>query len=54
MQHSRERERREIHTKFWLENLKGGVNLEDLGIGGKTILEWILWKEGGKMRTGCI
>jgi hypothetical protein len=30
-----------IHTKFWLENLKGRDNSEDLGIHGK-MLEWIL------------
>jgi hypothetical protein len=28
-------------VEFWLENLKGRTNLEDLGITGR-ILEWIL------------
>jgi hypothetical protein len=28
--------------------------LEDIGVDGKIILEWILWKEGGKIWTGCI
>jgi hypothetical protein len=31
-----------MHTKFWSENLKGRDYLEDLGIDGKIILEWIL------------
>jgi hypothetical protein len=29
---------------FWLENPKGRGNFEDLGVDGKTILEWILGK----------
>jgi hypothetical protein len=24
-----------MHTKFWSENLKGGDNMEDLGVNGK-------------------
>jgi len=27
-------EMREMHTKFWLENLKGRDNSEDLGVDG--------------------
>jgi hypothetical protein len=30
-----------MHTIFWLENLKGKRPLEDLGIDGKIILEWM-------------
>jgi hypothetical protein len=30
--------------KFWLENLKGRGLSEDLGIGGRVVLEWILGK----------
>jgi hypothetical protein len=33
-----------MHTNFWFENLKGKDLSEDLGIDGKIILEWILWK----------
>jgi hypothetical protein len=32
-----------------LENLKGRDHLEDLGIDGKTILEWILRKYGRRV-----
>jgi len=30
--------RDEMHTIFWLENLKGRDHLEDLGIDGKVML----------------
>jgi hypothetical protein len=33
-----------MRTKFWLENLKGRDHLEDKGVDGKIILEWILGK----------
>jgi len=33
-----------MFTKFLLENLKGRDHLEDLGVNGKIILEWILGK----------
>jgi hypothetical protein len=36
--------RGKMHTLFWLENLKGRDTLEDLGVSGMTILEWILGK----------
>jgi hypothetical protein len=36
-------------TKFWLENLEGRDHSEDLGVGGKIILEWILGKLDGKV-----
>jgi hypothetical protein len=29
---------------FWLENLKGSDHLEDLGLHGKIMLEWIYGK----------
>jgi hypothetical protein len=34
-------------TKFWLENLKGKDCLEDPGVDGRIILEWILEREIG-------
>jgi len=39
-----------MHIKCWSEELKG----RDIGIGGRTILEWILGKYGGKLWTGFI
>jgi hypothetical protein len=38
-----------MHTKFLSENLKGRDHVEDLGIHGNIILEWVLGKEG----EGC-
>jgi len=34
-----------MHTKFWLENLKGRNHPEELGIDGKIILDYILGSE---------
>jgi len=34
---------------FWLENLKGKEYLEDIGVDGNIILEWILGKRGEDM-----
>jgi hypothetical protein len=31
-----------MRTILWLENLKGRDDLEDPGIDGKIILEWVL------------
>jgi hypothetical protein len=42
-------ERRDVHTKFWLEEMKGRDILEDLCADKRTILNWILKKMGG----GC-
>jgi hypothetical protein len=33
-----------MHTVFWLEDLKGRVYLEDIGIDGQITLECILGK----------
>jgi hypothetical protein len=38
--------RREVHTKFWLENLKGRDTFADLGKDERVILKWILKKQG--------
>jgi len=35
---------REMHTKFWSENLKGRNDPEDLVLDERIILEWILGK----------
>jgi hypothetical protein len=44
--------RDEMHTKFWLENLKGRDHSEDLDVDRKR--EWILGKWCGKLWNGCI
>jgi hypothetical protein len=36
--------RGEMHTKLWVENVKGRDNSEDLGIDETVILEWISGK----------
>jgi len=40
--------RREAYTGFWWGNLRGRDHLEDLGLDGKIILEWIFrnWDMG--------
>jgi len=43
-----------MHTKFWLENLKGRDHSEDVGVDGSIILEWFSEKLGGKAWTECI
>jgi hypothetical protein len=40
--------------KNWSEDLKGTDHSEDLGVDGKIILEWILWKYRGKFWTEFI
>jgi hypothetical protein len=39
---------------FWLRKLKGRGHLEDLGVDGKIILEWILGQYGGRVWTGLV
>jgi hypothetical protein len=46
--------RNAYHTIFCLESLKQRDHLEDLGVYERIISEWILGKQGGKVRTGCI
>jgi hypothetical protein len=44
-----------MRRKFWSENLKERDHSKNPGsIDGKIILEWILWKWGGKVWTVCI
>jgi hypothetical protein len=33
-----------MSKKFWLENVKGRGDSEDLGVDGRITLEWILGK----------
>jgi hypothetical protein len=40
-----------MRTEFRSENLKGRDHSENLGVGGRIILKWILGKSGGKMLT---
>jgi hypothetical protein len=39
---------------FGQENMKGRDHSDDLGIGGRIILEWILQKQSGNLWTGLI
>jgi hypothetical protein len=41
-----------MHTNVLLKDFKGTDYLENLGIDGKIILEWILEKYDGKLWTG--
>jgi len=38
-----------MHKMFWFENLNGRDHVEDLGVDGSIILEWILGKYGWKV-----
>jgi hypothetical protein len=48
------RMRGEMHTKFWLENLKGRDHSEDLATDGRIILTMISDTQGRKVCNGCI
>jgi hypothetical protein len=43
-----------MHTKFWLESLKGRDRSEDLDVDERIILKWVLVKQVGKVWTGFI
>jgi hypothetical protein len=36
----------DIHTTFYFENMKGRGQLDDLNVGWKVILKWMLKKSG--------
>jgi hypothetical protein len=38
-----------IYTKYWSRNLKGRDHVEDIGVGGKVIFEWILKQQVEKV-----
>jgi hypothetical protein len=46
--------KREMHTEFWLVNLKERDHLEELGTDGRIILKCILKKLDWKALTGLI
>jgi hypothetical protein len=39
----------EMYTEFWSGNLKGRDHMEDLGVDGRIIIEWVLKKLGGNV-----
>jgi hypothetical protein len=47
-------ERREMHTKFWPENLKGRNHAGNMGIDGSLILQWNLGKYVEMLLSGFI
>jgi hypothetical protein len=47
-------ERREMGTKFWSENLKGGDHSVHLGVDVNTVSEWTFEKLSGKVWIVCI
>jgi hypothetical protein len=40
------------NAELWLENLKKRDYSEDLGVDGRTILEWFLERQSGELWTG--
>ena len=49
-------EEKEVHTKFWLGDLRERGRLEDLRIDGRIILKWIVqkWNEELWARLICL
>jgi hypothetical protein len=45
-------EKREMHIKFYLENLPGNSQVEDVGVDGRLIFKWILRKWYVLVMTG--
>ena len=42
-----------MHTEFWWETLREGEHLEDRGVNGRIILEWVFEKCDGGMDFSC-
>jgi hypothetical protein len=51
--HMAERHRQVMHTKLWMETMKGRNLLQDISVDGR-ILKWTLKKDGGRVQTGSI
>jgi hypothetical protein len=45
-------ERGEVFRGFWLGSPKGRDHWEDLGVGGRITLKWILGRQGSMRRSG--
>jgi hypothetical protein len=43
-----------MHIRFWWERRKERDHKEDLDVGGRIILEWILEREDGVVWTGLM
>jgi hypothetical protein len=43
-----------VHAEFVPKNLKGRDLSEEVGVDGRSILEWILGKQSDKLLTGFI
>jgi hypothetical protein len=46
--HVAERDRQVMHTKLWLETMKGGNLMPDVGTDGR-VLKWTFEKYGGSV-----
>jgi hypothetical protein len=42
------------HTGFWWKNIKERIHLDDIGLDGRTLLEWILDKQHEMVYNGLI
>lgn len=46
--------RREMHADFLLGNMNETCLLKDVGVNGRILLKWVLWKQDGRAWTGFI
>jgi hypothetical protein len=47
-------ETEEVHTRFWLGDVRKRACFEDIGVDGKIILKWIVQKWNEELWTGLI